>query len=263
MHRNPGIISEEEFSKYTNNCPECLGELKFYATCIELTFLESLSYCPDCDILRSSLMSFPYLCEQCNSPYFYNKDRELKDEISDEIIKKYNAMDKAGKEEIELLETEIKNLREAEPKEICWYCGSEDFISPTIEEFGKMEKNNELKIGYHMYAKPVKRELCPDRCNLSETLERASETVFRISCKDCKSELYLGVSKSKQLEIMSLRHTQEYPDFITPEELEESRNMNISVSEFTDFEDLKKKTIDFLDETIPKVLKEDKKISLN
>lgn len=53
-------------------CPLCKGDLCAYSI-MGLSRTESC-YCPECDIVRSSVMSIPYLCTKCYSRSFYDKD---------------------------------------------------------------------------------------------------------------------------------------------------------------------------------------------
>lgn len=64
------IIDKEKLTK----CPICNGELCAYSL-MGISRIESC-YCSECDIVRQYMMSMPFLCSECYSHSFYEKDGE-------------------------------------------------------------------------------------------------------------------------------------------------------------------------------------------
>ena len=61
-------IDKEKLTK----CPLCNGELYAYSL-MGISRTESC-YCPECNIVRQYMMSMPFLCSECYSRSFYEKD---------------------------------------------------------------------------------------------------------------------------------------------------------------------------------------------
>ena len=61
-------IDKEKLTK----CPLCNGELYAYSL-LSISRTESC-YCPECNIVRQYMMSMPFLCSECYSRSFYEKD---------------------------------------------------------------------------------------------------------------------------------------------------------------------------------------------
>lgn len=81
-------IDKEKLAK----CPLCNGELYAYSL-MGISRTESC-YCPECNIVREYMMSMPFLCSECYSRSFYEKDG----------------------------------------KHYCWFCGNDEIIGTKYEE---------------------------------------------------------------------------------------------------------------------------------
>jgi tRNA U54 and U55 pseudouridine synthase Pus10 len=102
---------KKEIIKAAVTCPICGGKLK---TSLMGPLAIPISYCPNCNIVKTEYLSIPVLCEECHSPIFIGLLGEL-------------------------LPFEEKQ---------CWLCGGrmKEF---SFEEFERLQREGLLKKGYH------------------------------------------------------------------------------------------------------------------
>jgi hypothetical protein len=246
------ILNEEVLSRFINNCPKCEAKLKPYTPLPGLSPV--ISYCPSCDILRTSFLSVPVLCKNCNSKQFYNEDREktskIDSSITDKIGKLYDKKSLFSKkwiyrkdleeDEINKLLEEIKELQKQRPRDICWYCGSTEFLHMKIEKFYDLEKNGKLKIGFK-----ISDNYIPiiHNCNKStKYLVRIAETTYKATC-ECGYEEFVFIPKWQQDEIKEIKSlkVEDSLDIISVEELDMVQK--IPIMTFSEDEELFKKVV--------------------
>ncbi len=166
------------------------------------------SYCPDCDIIKLRVGSLPFLCKECHSIYFYEKGDEK--------------------------------------TSYCWLCKSNDFISPSIDDFYKMEEAGELKQGF--YAGRTCGIKCEESCLHEEfsNLFRHNEKVFKTYCQECNEDVYIRIPLVKQRELgWNLRDTIHIDEFINRDRTNEPKLMF-----FSNDNDLKEKVLKNLEERL-------------
>lgn len=81
-------LNKENLTK----CPLCKSELYDFSLMGLIT--TNSCYCPKCDIVRWGMMSIPFLCSECHSRSFYDKDG----------------------------------------KHICWFCGNDNIVGMSYKE---------------------------------------------------------------------------------------------------------------------------------
>lgn len=147
-------IDKEKLTK----CPICNGELYAYSL-MGVSRVESC-YCPECDIVRQYMMSMPFLCSQCYSRSFYEKDG----------------------------------------KHYCWFCGNDEIIGIKYEdakEQGLFDAEGFKLSGIFVDKKNGNRDDCKHGNN---TNRRHNKTVFRFECGDCGDAEYIMIPEWLQKE---------------------------------------------------------------
>ena len=156
-------IDKERLTK----CPLCNGELYAYSL-IGMSKTESC-YCPECNIVRQYMMSMPFLCSECYSRSFYEKDG----------------------------------------KHYCWLCGNNKIIGIKYEdakEQGLFDTEGYKLSGIFIDRKinrkiNRKNDRNKDECkHENNTNKRHNETVFKFACEDCRDIEYIMIPKWLQEE---------------------------------------------------------------
>jgi hypothetical protein len=88
-------------------CPNCGAELAYYTM---LGINCGKVFCPECEAVSSSWMSFPYRCKNCDS------------------------------------EAQYYMVRDSHEDPICWWCGGTEFYTPPKEDW---DKRDGLKPGFY------------------------------------------------------------------------------------------------------------------
>lgn len=143
-------LSKEEAFKITH-CPKCGGLLQSFETIIATPF----SYCPPCNILKTSVMSWPYLCSECDSSSFIGTPT-------------FSGGD------------------------TCFLCGAK---MRDVHDFSKISDNlrrgyyiSNNGIPQRFYKDMMKHRPCHNR---HPDIVRHNENVFIGSCLDCDHKIYI------------------------------------------------------------------------
>lgn len=109
------------------------------------------TYCPKCNIFKTHLMSMPFFCSQCYSETYYKFDN----------------------------------------KNICWYCGSTEFISMRVDDFYEHIEDIKAEKGYELSTRQPSPNKLGDECaheNLTQSFHK--DNVDKIHCDDCGLTVY-------------------------------------------------------------------------
>jgi hypothetical protein len=146
--------------KHLTNCPICEEELKTYIP--YFSFILDYTYCPPCDIVKMTFMSGPYLCEECHSESFYQRDGN----------------------------------------DFCFMCNSDSVRSFSYDEFEKLERQGELKQGFRAFERVEmpKKEHSPNILESIIDLRRIHHEVFESVCANSGESVYIKIPEISQLE---------------------------------------------------------------
>lgn len=156
-------LSKKDIYKLTH-CPLCDTELEDYA----LLFFIPHSYCPKCDILKTEVMSLPWLCSKCDSKLYVNPS------------------DYSHKH-----------------KSICFLCKS-DMRGIKIKTFHTYKKKDKIKRGYFVSNHRIPKKYLrnhPENHLINTRYYRKTDTIFYINCTECDYILYYTIAKWRQKEL--------------------------------------------------------------
>lgn len=147
-------LTKDEVFKMLH-CPKCKGLLQTYECIVASPFC----YCPNCDILKTRILSLPYLCKSCDSEIFIGSSH-------------YS------------LFMSVK----------CFLCG-DDMRSVSVKEFHSLHDKGKLKRGYfvsngHIADKYFTSKHLP--CHKkTPTLTRHNKNIFKGTCEECDFVVYI------------------------------------------------------------------------
>lgn len=192
---------DEDLKRYIDNCTKCEGDLKNFT--VLLGFPSVKSYCPNCDIIKMASGFGANLCGTCHSPSFYHEERRSMGTLENEVVKIYGDLyesipvnERVGGGPVSRrkmnrldLDVRLKEINKLLSTEICWLC-LDDNTSNRIRRYGeyeKLHKRNELRLGYHLMSVMKERDngSCSGMCDLSNTLVRTVDGVYRGGCNKC------------------------------------------------------------------------------
>lgn len=144
-------------------CPNCGGPLAYYS---QLGIYVTLCFCPKCELVATSWMSFPYRCKNCDSELHYS----------------------------------LKRASFSHESDTCWWCRGTEFYTPPKGSWNKKD----LRPGNYMRTRQL--EKCTSakdgRHDLKEISNRAEVrdaaghlTVWPLTqfkCNGCGIEIYTG-----------------------------------------------------------------------